>query len=218
MQMSVEHDISFGLITGKSGTGKTLLSQILLERLPRNRFKPILVPVTPKQSPSAFLKTILATLGEPSISKDLQALIQHISERILEISASGIKPVLFLDECHFLSAEALQLLRTLSNFESANKKLITCLLFAEDSFLRRLSHPAYASLKSRMYLRIFLEPLNADECKQYIHFRLMSAGLEKADLFDDSEIADIHTQSAGIPRCINQQCFQRMANRFLAER
>jgi type II secretory pathway predicted ATPase ExeA len=215
MQMSVEYDVSFALITGKSGTGKTLLSQILLERLPKNRFKPILIPVTPQQSPSSFLKIILTALGEKDIAKNVHALIQGISERILEISASGIKPVFFLDECHFLSAESLQLLRTLSNFESANKKLITCLLFAENSFLRRLSYPAYASLKSRMYLRVFLEPLTLEECKQYIHFRLMSAGLEKADLFDDSEIAQIHAQSGGIPRCINQECFQRMAHRFL---
>ncbi|MBN2144207.1 MAG: AAA family ATPase, partial [Candidatus Aureabacteria bacterium] len=106
MQMSIEHDISFGLVTGKSGTGKTMISQALLERLSLKRFKPVLILATPHLSPGAFLKIIIKELtGEKDalLPRDLHSLVEKTSQTLLSYYQDGIKPVILIDETHFLS-------------------------------------------------------------------------------------------------------------------
>ena len=220
MLMSIEYDISFGLVVGKSGTGKTLLSQSVLERLPKERYQPILIPVSPNLSKTAFLKIILKefNVNTHKFAKNSHDMIDALSECILATFQSGIKPVLLIDESHFLSSQALHTLRTLSNFEAHNKKLITFILFAEEHFLRRLSHSSYASLRNRMYIEMRLTPLGMEETKDYVQFRLLSAGNGNADFFSNEEIEIIFKESKGIARTINKVCTNMIMDRFLAGR
>jgi type II secretory pathway predicted ATPase ExeA len=221
MLMSIENDISFGLVYGHSGTGKTLVSQAVLEKLARDRYLPILVPVTPGLSKTAFLNILLREFGYDENGKtlrDVNAMVGILGDYILSYYKKGIKPVLLIDECHFLSSQALHILRTLSNFEAFNKKLITCLLFAEEKFMRRLSNPSYASLRNRIYLEVELAPLSIEECLNYIKFRLMIAGNKKGDFFSDSELSRIYAKSRGIPRNVNKECTRIMLERFLSKR
>ena len=60
---SAEEGISLGLLTGPAGTGKTMVSQLLLQSLDRNRFAVVLVLVTPGMSKSVMLKEILKEFG-----------------------------------------------------------------------------------------------------------------------------------------------------------
>ena len=59
---------------------------------------------------------------------------QHIIKQYLR----GIRLVLIIDEVHFLKSDALHILRTLSNIEVPEHKLITVLLFGERSFLKKM--------------------------------------------------------------------------------
>lgn len=220
MLMSVENDISFGLIYGKSGTGKTILSQALLQKLTVTRFKPVLIPVTPGMSKLAFLKTMLREfdVDTAKLPRQTHQLIQLVSDCILKFHQSEIKPIVLIDESHFLSVEALHLLRTLSNLESSNKKLITYILFAEERFLKRLSNPSYESLRNRMYLQINLKSLTEEECRYYIQHRLNVSGTRKSDFFSEKEHKSIYKRSKGIPRSINKECTNIMVDKFLAMR
>lgn len=221
MLMSIENDISFGLICGKSGCGKTLLSQSILEKLPKNKYHTVLVPVTPGLSKTALLRILLSGFGYDSKEKtfrDTNEMIAVLNNCILESYKKGIKPVLLIDECHFLSSPALHILRTLSNIEAYNKKLLTCLLFAEETFLRRLNNPYNASIRSRIYLEVFLTPMSLEETKNYIHHRLMTAGGRNLELFSDETIETIYKKSKGIPRNINKECSNLLLDMYLAKK
>ncbi len=219
MKISIEHDISFGMVIGKSGTGKTLISQALLETLPREKYHPVLVPVTPNLSKSAFLKMILKGLDvECDKKRDINGLVDMLAEKIIFMYNKNIKPVLLVDECHFLSSQALHILRTLSNFEAFHKKLLTCILFSEPSFLRRLNNPFYASLKSRIYLDVELKALDFDECVNYIKFRLLVAGKRKENFFSNEQLKMIFEVSKGIPRHINKECTKLMVDNYVARK
>jgi general secretion pathway protein A len=60
-------------------------------------------------------------------------------------------------------------------------------------------------LKQRIALHAYLQPLDLETTKGYIHCRLQLAGTsaETSTLFPDETVAKIHLYSRGIPRLIN---------------
>ena len=215
MMMVIEHDISLGLITGFSGTGKTLVSQMLLRNLDPARYEPVLVLVCPNMGKTALLREILSELGiaipRPPVAT--QDMLKRLSDAIINLHNNGRKLVVLIDECHFLSAESLHLIRTISNIEIPERKLSTCILLGEQRFLKRLENPSYESLRNRMYLRSELKPLELNETDQYIKFRLLVAGREEP-LFDATAIAAIHAVAKGVCRRINRMCMLALIQAF----
>ncbi len=216
MLMTIQDNISLGLVHGVSGTGKTLLTQMLLTHLDPELYQVALVMVSPGMSKTSLLKEILRELMEETeiFPSKTQALLDLLHEQIIDLYRQNKKLVMVIDEAHFLSAEALHILRTISNLETPQKKLATCILFAEDLFLRRLSHPSYQSLRSRMYMKVSLAPMDLDETVQYIKFRLLSAGCALPP-FNEDTYSEIHKSSGGICRDINRICHNSLTEAFL---
>jgi type II secretory pathway predicted ATPase ExeA len=215
--LAVRHNISLGLVTGPSGSGKTLISQLILQQLDPQHHQAVLVLVTPGMSRTALLSEILSELGLPLPGGQfvpIHDLLHLLSDHIIELHGRGRKLVILIDECQFLSAENLHLLRTISNIEIPQRKLTTCLLFAEERFLKRLEHPSFESLRSRMYLRSELKPLTAGETGQYVKFRLLVAGRSEA-LFTESALTALHGVSEGIGRRINKLCMLALVDGYL---
>ena len=217
MKLAVDQDISLTLITGTSGTGKSLLSQMLLKELQSPQYKTILILATPGMTKSSLLKEILTEAEvDTEGTHSTQALIKILTSYLIDLYQHKKKLVILVDESHLLSSSSLHTLRTLSNIEVPERKLLTCLLFAEPRFLKRLSHPSYQSLKSRMYLQSELLPLDAPDCFQYVKYRLMISGANP-DLFDYKSLAAIHYCSGGVCRQVNKLCALVLMESFLKE-
>lgn len=216
LMATIEQDISLGLLTGKSGTGKTLLSQLVLKNLDPDRYIPILVLVTPNMSKTAMLREILLEAGIelPERQCFTNTLISLISDYIISLHQQGRKLVIFIDECHLLSAESLHTLRTLSNIEIAEKKLLTCILLSEPRLLDRLRRPNYEAIRGRIYMETVLEKLGREDTCEYIKLRLLQAG-GRDDLFDESGLRAVHMCSGGICRLINKICFCSIMEAYL---
>ena len=135
-----------------------------------------------------------------------QDLLGLLESTMIDLHRQGKRLVIIVDEAHFLSSEALHVLRTLSNLESPQQKLCTCLLFAEERFLRRLQHPVHSSLATRIYHRISLRPLSEQETAQYLNFRLLVAG-GRPELFDDEARGAIYAAAGGICREVNRLAY-----------
>ncbi|MEO8354106.1 MAG: AAA family ATPase [Chthoniobacteraceae bacterium] len=207
MLLAVEFEASLGMITGPSGTGKTLVTQLLLQHLDTEKYRPILVLVTPGMSKTGLLREILSELevALPVGFSSVQELVKLLSNQIIDLHQQGLRLVIIIDECHFLSADCLHIVRTISNLEVPERKLATCLLFAEERLLNRLAHPSYDSLRNRLYLRARLEPLTLEDAAQYIKFRLMTAG-RMTEVFTPEALGVVHEQSGGICRSVNKLC------------
>ncbi len=206
LTLALRHDMALGLVTGPSGSGKTLLSQLLLQQLDPARFEAALILASPGLSKTALLKAVMRELGLPVPEGPFvsaQELLARIQDRVIELHQQGRKLALVVDECHFLAPDSLHMIRTLTNLETPDRKLVTILLFGEDRFLKRLQHPSYESIRNRLYLRSELKPLTAADTEQFIKFRLMVAG-RLEDLFDADAFAGIHEWSGGICRRINK--------------
>ena len=205
MVLAVEFQASLGMVTGPSGTGKTLLTQLLLTHFDDAKHRAILVLVTPGLSKTGLLREILSelNLALPAGIARVQDLMKLLSNHIIELHQEGRRLVIIIDECHLLSADCLHIVRTLSNIEIPQQKLITCLLFGEARLEQRLTHPSYESLRNRIYLRSQLRALTDDEAAQYIKYRLMTAG-RLTDLFTEPALAALREHSGGICRSLNK--------------
>jgi general secretion pathway protein A len=191
------------LLTGQSGTGKTLLSQLVIRSLDQRRFVPVFVPVYPGMGQGMLLAQILAETDRPNACRFTHERLNLLQEAALALHAAGQRLVIIIDEAHFLKADALHILRTLSNLETEHEKLVTVLLIAENSLARRLSSPSYASLRGRITFAMHLAPLTRAETEQFIKYRLLKCGGPPQLLTDDGYDA-VHRMSAGIPREINR--------------
>ncbi len=207
MMLAVDFQASLGLVTGPSGTGKTLVSQLLLEQFDQSKYHVILVLVTPGLSKIGLLREILSelNLALPAGVGRVQDLMKLLGNHIMDMHERGQRLVIIVDECHLLDAECLHVIRTISNIEIPERKLTTTLLFGEARLAQRLEHPSYESLRNRIYLRAELQPLRPDETRQYVGFRLLVAG-RMADLFAPDAFEPLHTHSGGICRSLNKLC------------
>ncbi len=87
MKHCIEEHVSLGLTTAISGTGKTLLTQVLMHELDPRLYRPILVLGYPGMSRTALLKEIAAELKVEEMPKRLSthALIGAIQSYIIQL-------------------------------------------------------------------------------------------------------------------------------------
>lgn len=207
MKRCIEEHIAVGLTTALSGTGKTLLTQILISELDPDRYETILVLAYPGMTRTGLLREVAHELGisELPMRAPVHQLMGVVQEQILALYANGKRLVIVVDECHFLGIEALQVIRTLSNIELPERKLVTLLLFGEEFFLQKLAKPEYASIANRMFIRARLRPLTQDETEQYVKFRCLVSG-GRPNVFAPEVYPLLYELSGGIPRDINRLC------------
>ena len=208
MRLIVDHNISLGMVTGPSGTGKTFLTQILLKSLDENIYETILELVTPGLSKTGLLREILSELGvaQPAEMSRTEDLVKLLSNAIIELHEEGRRLVVIVDECHLLSAECLHIVSTISNLEISDCKLASCLLFGEERFSKRLQNPSYASLRNRMFFQNELTPMTLEKVNQYIQYRLLTAG-RMMNLFSEDAVALLCERSEWVCRSLNKYCF-----------
>jgi type II secretory pathway predicted ATPase ExeA len=206
MASTVRDGLSLGLVTGPPGSGKTVVSQLLLRRLEGSATLPVLVAAAPETGPTALLREILRESGAAALPATRRGLLEALQGRMLELRRAGRRLVILIDEAQFLRSESLHLLRTLSNLETPREKLCTCLLFAEERFRRRLEHPIHRSLATRMYHRARLRTLEAEEVAQYVRFRVMVAGGDPG-VFGEDALAAIAAVSGGVCREVSRLAY-----------
>ena len=203
LRIGIEDKHALLLLSGMSGTGKTLISQVVLQSLDQERFLPAFVSVHPKMGKGSLLAAILRELGGQTIPRFTPQRLDLIQQMTMDLFEQGRRPVIVIDEAHFLKADALHLLRTLSNLETEAEKLVTVLLIAEDSLLKRLRNASYASLRGRITFSVQLQPLSQEETVQLVKYRLLKCKAP-AHLLSKSAFPAIHRFSNGIPREINR--------------
>lgn len=202
LRIGIEDKHALLLLSGKSGTGKTLASQVVLRGLDKEKFEPVFVFVYPGMGKGALLEALLAEL-QVKCGRLLQDRLSGLQAKAMSLHDEGRRLLIVIDEAHFLKADALHLLRTLSNLETEEEKLVTVLLVAEKSLRKRLNAPSYASLRSRITFFLSLDPLSREDLEQYLKFRLLKCGAA-VDLLS-SEIYDLaYKATGGIPREVNR--------------
>lgn len=192
------------LLAGVSGTGKTMVSQVAVRTMDLDTCQPAFVFVYPGMGKLALLSAIFQDLDSiVSKKRNIHEMLEQLQGRALALYDQGKRLVIVIDEAHFLTADALHILRTLSNLETEHEKLVTVLLVAENSLIKRLKAPSFAALRGRITFAIELKPLSLEETEQYVKFRLLKGGVSPR-LLPVETYETLHFLTNGIPREINR--------------
>jgi MSHA biogenesis protein MshM len=193
-------------VVGDVGTGKTILCRKLLrylETTKQDQFHSVYIP-NPMLSPVGLYRAVGQELGlSLEQQSDNDALLSHITERILALAGSQRGVVIVVDEAQSLPAETLEALRLITNLETEDKKLVQIILFGQTELDALLGQDRFRQLRQRITFSHYLQPLSKHETQQYVEYRLTQSGYNGPALFNTSAIGALYKASKGIPRMIN---------------
>jgi general secretion pathway protein A len=192
------------VVTGEVGTGKTTLLKMFLQSAESTIHTAFIV--NPMLSFTELLRFILSDLGVSSGSDDRLSLMEELNRYLIQQLMKGDIVALLVDEAHDLSDEVLDELRLLSNLETDKDKLLQIVLMGQPELGQKLDQPKLRQLNQRVALRCQLAPLTNHEVRNYIEFRLKTAGYAGTELFDTDAVRRVASYSRGIPRVINVIC------------
>ena len=200
----------FSALIAPPGMGKTTLLFELLQRCGDSVRTVFLFQFQP--SPEGLLRNLLSELGASGDESSFEEMQEKLNQLILEESKKGRRIVVVVDEAQNFREPVLEVLRMLSNFETNRDKLIHIVLSGQPQLAEMLFSPAIEQLRQRISIMTVLRPLNAEETKEYIEHRLRVAGFRGTRPIFTSEACDrIAQYSGGIPRNINNLCFNSMS-------
>jgi type II secretory pathway predicted ATPase ExeA len=204
-----EANRGFLALIAKPGMGKTSLLFQYLEHL-RNKARTAFVFQTDCNS-REFVRHILIDLGLDASGKDLPAMHEMLNQLLMEEMRAGRRCILVIDEAQNLEEKVLESVRLLSNFETPWMKLMQIVMAGQPQLAKRLARPSLAQLRQRISLVIRIEPFLPEQINAYIDHRLWVAGYQGPSLFSAAARLMIAEHSEGIPRNINNICFNAMS-------
>jgi general secretion pathway protein A len=204
-----ESNRGFLALIAKPGMGKTSLLYHYLSYL-RDKARTAFVFRTDCDS-REFIRHLLLDLGIDAAGMDLPGMHDALNRLLTEEMRAGRRFVLVIDEAQNLDEKVLESIRLLSNFETPWTKLMQIVLAGQPQLADRLASPSMAQLRQRVSMVIRIEPLTPDEVNAYIDHRLWIAGCEKPAFLTVGARKLIADHSEGIPRNINNLCFNAMS-------
>jgi general secretion pathway protein A len=213
----IEMGRGFVALIASPGMGKTTLLRQVLHRLP-NSPKTIFLFQT-IYSPLDLLHTLLTELGVDEPRGNLTEMQSRLNELLVEYARLGKRLVVAIDEAQNLDDSVLEMVRLLSNFETRREKLIHIILSGQPQLAERIESPALVQLRQRISIIARLETFSPEETAVYIDHRMRTAGYySEVPLFTGEALALIAQFSKGIPRNINNLCFNSLSLGYVLKR
>lgn len=221
LQIAIKLKRGLSVVMGDVGTGKTTLSRRLFQMTQSSEveFHPIFTPFanTNVQFTHLLLEAFQLKVKQHHAGFLVNALsaIEHfLLKRGLEEKKTI---VLLIDEAQKLTAQSLEILRALLNFESHQEKLLQLILIGQAELLPKLTQSK--NFWDRVSFKQILRPLTVLETEKLIHFRLQRAGWQKpVSLFSEEACQLIYEISHGYPRQITRLAHDCMELAVMKER
>jgi len=202
LEYGLKERMGFVVLTGEVGTGKTTLIKSLLREKEATQRLGVLYQTSVEAED--LLDLLLKEYQVRGNFTNRAARLGAFNQFLLSSHARGEHVVLVVDEAQNLGAKALEELRLLSNLQTDKEPLLQVILVGQPGLRERLRHPALRQLAQRVTIHYHLRPLDQDETKDYIRFRLARAG--GSGIFTTSALDKLYEFTQGVPRRINAWC------------
>jgi general secretion pathway protein A len=192
------------VLSGEVGTGKTMLTYGVMDRLPQQVKAVFIFHST--YSYGELLGQILSELGEPVSKGGLENLRNHLI-RYLEVRREkGETLAVLIDEAQKLSQEVVRELFGLLAWEPWVDKTLQLVLVGQPELDGIIDAALLKSRPPKSGLRIVIHPLSNKESYEYIEHRLRIVGSSSTVVFSADAMSLITEYARGIPRVINILC------------
>ncbi|PWW47693.1 ExeA family protein [Melaminivora alkalimesophila] len=190
------------VVVGEVGSGKTMLSRMLAERLPRPQIDLVYL-ANPSFGPREILHSLIQDWGLEPPSEG-QSPVLTIQRALLERHAQGRRAVVLIDEAQAMQPASLEEIKLLSNLETERHKLLQIVLFGQPELDDLLALPALRQVRDRVVQRFELQPLVGPDAAAYVEHRLRRAGWQGGALFEPAALQRLLAASQGRIRAIHQ--------------
>ena len=212
LKEGIDNFRGFMVLVAEPGMGKTTLMNKLMEEVADSARTVFLFQT--QCSSRELLCFILNELEVDHAGMDVVAMHRALNQALLEEMLRGRRFVLVVDEAQNLQEPVLETIRLLSDFETTHSKLIQIVLAGQPQLAETLMRPSLLQLRQRISVLSSLKSLSAEETAEYVEHRLLASGWNGNLLFTDEALAQIAESSAGIPRSINNLCFNALLAGF----
>jgi len=195
----------FIVITGDVGAGKTTLVRNLFRKLQTEKILAAQLVSTHLGSEDT-LRMVAAAFGLPYEDVSKAALLTRLEEFLRLCDRQGKRALLVVDEAQNLAPRAVEELRMLSNFQTADNSLLQTYLLGQPEFRKTLNGSEMEQLRQRVIATYHLGPMDASETRSYIEHRLNTVGWRGDPSFGEDAFAAVYDYTDGIPRKINTLC------------
>lgn len=167
----------FALISGESGTGKSVALRIVAERLASVRDVVVGVLERPQSKTADFYRELGDVFSVKLSPSNRYGGFKALRERWkAHVATSRIKPVLLIDEAQEMAPDVLSELRILSSADFDATSLLTIVLAGDGRLLDLLRHQDLIPLNTRIRTRLCTEAATRDELLELLKHALAKAG------------------------------------------
>lgn len=201
---AIKEEKGAAMLTGECGSGKTVLSRIVIDELIKDSIYEVALITHPQLTPVEFIQEIIYQLKNEHVSGAKPQLLHMMQDIIYHNFNAGKRTVILIDEAQIIeNPGTFEEVRLFLNFQINNRFLITLILIGQPELLAKVQ--AIPQLWQRLGVKYYLSALTLPEAGSYIKHRLSVAGVVK-DLFTKDAVEVIYNYSKGLPRNINNAC------------
>ncbi len=195
----IEQRCRLGLLIGPSGSGKSLLLEVLTHQL-RRLGRPMANISLLDVEPTEMLWLLAAEWGlnpEPSLST--AALWRMLTDRLIEYRYQQLETVVLLDDADLANRAVQRHVARLARFDTSPEARFTIVLAGRNEGMVHLDE----SLLALTDLRIDVEPWQRNETETFVNRRLSQAD-RQTPVFTPPAVDRLQEISHGIPRRVSQ--------------
>jgi len=167
----------FAMITGESGTGKSVALRLLCARLEAARDMQVRDLTRPQSSVADFYRELGALFDVALTPHNRWSGAKALREQWLaHIETSLSRAVLIVDEAQEMSAGLLNELRLLTAAKLDSRSLLTVVLAGDERLPASFSTPTLAPLGTRIHTRLCLKPVEPARLAEHLCHVMNEAG------------------------------------------
>jgi len=193
------------MVTGRPGTGKTMLVETFLKETDSSKVVARRIAVS-SYGATDLLRAIAYAYGIDAAGMEKGTMRHRIHQFFLQQEQTGRRVLLIIDEAQTLSHAALEELRILADLQTRSRLMLQLVLVGQESLQELMRIPAMEQFQQRVIANYQLVPLNLKDTRSYIEHRLLQAGWNGDPEFSGEAVLSIYQLSNGVPRHINKIC------------
>jgi general secretion pathway protein A len=207
LEIAIRLRRGLSILLGDVGIGKTTLARALIQELHSSGGAITHMILDPTyDSEFQFLATLAKLFGIKGSFRSALDYKEAIERFLFKKCVDENRIiVLIIDESQKMSLSLLEVLRTLLNYETNEYKLLQLVIMGQMELLPKLQR--IHNFSDRISLKYILNPLDQNETKNMIEFRLRQAGaMSGKEMFTEKAIQVIYQYTQGYPRKIAAVC------------